>query len=305
MALKGTFEPELSPSAWFDEDSVALLWFGDDAGPVEGLPAITGTLEVTTDAATLAATGAVLVEALVDFTTDAATLASTGTTQIAGALAGTLANATLAAEADNLVTGALVATTDDATLASTGAVLVEGLVDTTTDDATLAAFGEGEFVPTPEPVTNTVTGGAGLWSDGVTEDERPAITAIFLATTDDATLTATGHMPRHYSVELPKTAIQPSNPPAPRHATLDVTTDDATLLATGTVSRAAQTPERIDFVLASRHAQPRSTSRRGPRLGIESPARGALRAGARTRHAQHPRGDASVPSVAYRRRLAG
>jgi hypothetical protein len=147
---------------------------------------ITGSLSVTLDAATLAATGALAIAGNASVTLDAATLAATGKLAIAGSLAATLDAATLAATGTLPIVGALSTTLDAATLAATGAqgaASGTGSLSVTLDAATVAATG-----------TLPIRGSAAVTLDQATlaATARLAIAGSASVTLDAATLAATG-----------------------------------------------------------------------------------------------------------------
>ncbi len=82
--------------------------------------AITGTLSVTLDAATLSATGNLPIVGTLSVTLDAATLSASGILPLAAALADTLDDATLSATGTLPIAGALSVTLEAATLSATG-----------------------------------------------------------------------------------------------------------------------------------------------------------------------------------------
>jgi len=89
-------------------------------------------------------------------TLDAATLSATGNLPIVGTLSTTLDSATLAAAGSLPVSGALSTTLDDATLSATGNLPIAGSLSTTLDAATLSATGiltGGDTVVTPPAAT--------------------------------------------------------------------------------------------------------------------------------------------------------
>lgn len=100
-----------------------------------------GAINVTLDAASLSATGDLLVNSSLSTTLDAATLAATGALPIAGSLGTTLGDVTLASTGTLPITGSLSATLADATLTANGSSLAanNGEVTTTLDDVTLAS----------------------------------------------------------------------------------------------------------------------------------------------------------------------
>lgn len=175
------------------------------------LTAVTGTLAVTLDGATLAASGTETITGSLAVTLAGATLAASGTETISGTLASTLAGATLAASGAvlNPVTGTLAVTLAGATLAATGhtgPADVTGILAATLAGATLAATGAETFTGTMSAtlqsatlaasgtVLNPVTGtlavtleGAALSASGV-ETIQGALTV----TLEGATLDAVG-----------------------------------------------------------------------------------------------------------------
>jgi hypothetical protein len=94
----------------------------DNASLDETTAAPTGTLAVTLDPSTLAASGTTTVTGTLAATLDPSTLAASGTTTVTGTLAATLADSTLAASGDveSGSTGTLAVTLDPSTLAASG-----------------------------------------------------------------------------------------------------------------------------------------------------------------------------------------
>jgi hypothetical protein len=112
-------------------------------GTVEGAAEIVGTLSVTLGAATLAGTGAVDVQAVSSVTLGAVTLPGTGTVEVQAVLSATLAALQAAGTGAVAAQGTLGTALDAATLAATGTVDIQGTLSTTLDAATLAATSGG------------------------------------------------------------------------------------------------------------------------------------------------------------------
>jgi hypothetical protein len=112
---------------------------------------VTGTLAVTLDDTTLAATGAETFSGTLAATLDDTTLAASGVETFTGTLAITLDDTTLAASGGETFGGTLAATLDDTQLAATGAETFTGTLSTTLDDTTLSASGAVAV-----PVTGTL-----------------------------------------------------------------------------------------------------------------------------------------------------
>lgn len=105
------------------------------------LPTITGTLDATQDAQTLAASGTVAVSGSVSTTQDAQTLAATGTVSVSGSAAITQAEQTATGSGAVLASGSAAITQADQAGAGVGAVLVVGSVNVTQAAQAVSATG--------------------------------------------------------------------------------------------------------------------------------------------------------------------
>lgn len=166
-----------------------------------------GTLAVTLDNVTLAATAQALVKGTLANTLDAITVAATAQTLVKGTLATTLGGTTVAATAQALVKGSLATTLDDVTLAATGtvgSVAINGNLAVTLDDVTVAATAQarvkGNLSTTLDAVTVAATAQAlikgtlaNTLADLTVAAAAQALVKGSLATTlGDVTVTATG-----------------------------------------------------------------------------------------------------------------
>ena len=171
---------------------------------VGGATGVTGTLAVTLDNLTCAATATVKVSASASVTLADCTLAGTGTVKVVGSTSTTLADLTCAATGTVAVHGSASATLDDCTAAATGAVKVAGTLDVTLDDLTcVGSSGDGATGDLSATLADcTLVGTAAVKVQGsgavTLSDVTCATTATvkasasFAATLDDATCAATG-----------------------------------------------------------------------------------------------------------------
>jgi len=123
------------------------------------LPVISGTLNTTLGALTMASTAKALAKGTLNTTLGALTLASSGTVAnqvFTGTLSTTLGSLTLVATAKALASGSLNTTLGALTLASSGKALVQGTLGTTLGALTLSASGT-VFTPSAGTVTGTLS----------------------------------------------------------------------------------------------------------------------------------------------------
>ncbi len=190
--------------------SVRLTVFGRRMVGGESNPTLTyaaagtdGTLNVTLDDATVAATGDDPITGDLTVTLDAATLAATGDVPIVATLDVVLDDATLDADGEVVTTGTLTITLEDATVAGAGDLPIVGTLEITLDDAALVAGGggepiEGELAVTLEDATlagdgdATITGTATitLAPAALAAAGTSPITGGLTVTLADATLAA-------------------------------------------------------------------------------------------------------------------
>jgi hypothetical protein len=148
---------------------------------------VTGTLAVTLDDTTLAASGEETFSGTLASTLDDTTLAATGAETFTGTLAATLDDTTLVASGAETFSGTLAATLDDTTLASAGLVAnpVTGTLATTLDDTQFVATGDETFTGTLSTTLDDTT----LSAAGAV---AIPVTGTLATTLADTTLVATG-----------------------------------------------------------------------------------------------------------------
>jgi hypothetical protein len=150
-----------------------------------GLPDVIGTLAVTLDNVTSAATGYPVTTGTVAVTLADVTMAAAGNPVITGTVAVTLANTTSAAAGSPVIVGTAAQTLADVTSSAAGSPVIVGTLAVTLADTTMAASGSSG---------SSVTGTLAVTLDDVTSSASgfPVTTGTVAVTLENTTSSASG-----------------------------------------------------------------------------------------------------------------
>lgn len=187
-----------------------------------GTLAIQGSAAITLAPMTVAATGKLVIQGALNATLDSIGLVATGTgqTTINGALNATLADMTVVATGVLPINGALSATLDNLTVAATGVLPIKGALAVTLDAMTVAASGvlpiQAQVNATLAPLTLVATGKLPIQSVGnitladlsVAATGKLVIQAAANITLGALTVSATGVLPIKGALNVTLDSIQ-------------------------------------------------------------------------------------------------